>query len=325
MRFRFLITLLAAFALVAAACGDDTSDTTEAPAATTTAAPESTTAAPTTTTAAPTTTTAAPATTTAAPDECALENLALVEPGILTVATGEPAFPPWVSGADGANFDNPESQTGFEAALVYALAAEMGFSEDRVVWTRTGFDEAIAPGPKDFDFNVQQYSITENREEVVDFSEPYYETRQSLIALPGSAVIGATTLADLKSAKLGAQIGTTSLDFIEDVIQPDTEAAVYDTNVDAKSALDAGQLDGIVTDLPTAYYITAVEIEDAVIVAQFETSATAPDFFGLLFAEGSPLVPCADRALSVLRDNGTLASLEAAWLAQEGVIVTISS
>jgi polar amino acid transport system substrate-binding protein len=255
---------------------------------------------------------------------CAVEDLDLVTAGTLTVATGEPAFPPWVSGPDGANFDDPESGTGFEAALVYALAEEMGFDAGNVTWVRTGFDEAIAPGPKDYDFNLQQYSITETREEVVDFSDPYYTTKQALVAFPDSSVVGATTLADLKGATLGAQIGTTSLDFIEDVIQPDTQASVYDSNVDAKSALEAGQIDGIVLDLPTAYYVTAVEIEGSVIVAEFETEAAEPDEFGLLFADGSSLRTCVNEALGTLRDNGTLDALEDEWLVSAGGIVTIS-
>jgi len=243
---------------------------------------------------------------------------------VLTVATGEPAFPPWVSGADGANFDDPESKTGFEAALVYEIAAEMGFTDDQVVWVRTGFDQAITAGSKSFDFNIQQYSITDARDEVVDFSDPYYTTRQAVIGLPDSAVIGVTSLDDLKDARLGASIGSTSLDFIEDVIQPNTQAAVYDTVADAKSALDADQLDGIVVDLPTAYFIAAVEIEDAVIVAQFGTSAAAPDEYGLLFAEGNSLVDCVNVALGALRDGGRLDALEEEWLAQGGEIVTIS-
>jgi len=292
MRRRWPIVLVVVMALVAAACssGEDT-----------------------------------PAETTPATASCAVEDLNLVSPGTLTVATGEPAFPPWVSGVDGENFDDPESKTGFEAALVYELAAEMGFSDDQVVWVRTGFDEAIIAGPKSFDFNIQQYSITDARDEVVDFSDPYYITRQAVIGLPGSAVIGVTSFADLEDTKLGAEIGTTSLDFIENVIQPNQQAAVYDTTVDAKSALEAGQLDGIVTDLPTAYFIAAVEIEDAVIAAQFGTTAAEPDELGMLFAEGNSLVPCVNEALNTLRDAGTLAALEQEWLAQAGGIVTINN
>ncbi|MFQ5966554.1 MAG: ABC transporter substrate-binding protein [Acidimicrobiia bacterium] len=250
---------------------------------------------------------------------CAKADLNLVEPGVLTVATGEPAFLPWVMD------DNPTNKQGFEAAVAYEIATELGFADTEVKWVRTGFDEAIAPGPKNFDFNLQQYSITPVRDEVVDFSKPYYVTRQAVIAFPDSPVVGATTIADLKDTRLGAQIGTTSLDFIEDVIQPTQPAAVYDTTSDAKSAMEADQVDGILVDLPTAYFITAVEIEDAVIAGQFEAAAAAPDEYGLLFAEGNPLVACVNQAIDALIADGTLAALESAWLAQEGAIPTITS
>jgi polar amino acid transport system substrate-binding protein len=267
---------------------------------------------------------AATTTTTAAAQSCEIADLNLVTPGQLTVATGEPAFPPWVGTPDGENFDVPESGTGFEAALVYALADDMGFAHDQVVWVRTGFDEAIAPGTKDFDFNVQQYTITTDREQVVDFSDPYYSNAQALVAFPDSAVAGATTFADLKDAKLGVQVGTTSLDYIEQVIQPTTQAAVYDTTVDAKAALEAEQIDGLVVDVATAYYITAVEIEGSVIVAQFATPASAPDEFGLLFAEGNPLRTCVNLALGALRTAGTLDSLADQWLVDAGGLAVIS-
>jgi len=267
---------------------------------------------------------AATTTTTAAAQSCEIADLNLVTPGQLTVATGEPAFPPWVGTPDGENFDVPESGTGFEAALVYALADELGFTHDQVVWVRTGFDEAIAPGTKDFDFNVQQYTITADREQVVDFSDPYYSNAQALVAFPDSAVAGATTFADLNDAKLGVQVGTTSLDYIEQVIQPATQAAVYDTTVDAKAALEAEQIDGLVVDVATAYYITAVEIEGSVIVAQFATPASAPDEFGLLFAEGNPLRTCVNVALGALRTAGTLDALADQWLVDAGGLAVIS-
>lgn len=258
---------------------------------------------------------------------CAVGDLNLVTPDTLTVATGETVFPPWMGVGDD-NFDVPESKTGFEGALVYDLAAKLGFSDDQVTWVRTGFDEAIAPGPKDWDFNIQQYSITAARDEVVDFSDPYYVTRQALVSLPDSAVIGATTLADLTDARLGAAIGTTSLDFIDQVIKPNEASSVYNDNVDAIAALIAGQLDGIVVDLPTAYYMTAVQIPDqgaeGIIVAQFEASAQNPDEYGMLFADGNPLVACVNVALGELKDEGTLQQLEDEWLAQGGDIVTIS-
>ncbi|MGH8928361.1 MAG: ABC transporter substrate-binding protein, partial [Acidimicrobiia bacterium] len=277
-----------------------------------------TTAAATTTTAAATTTTAAASTTTTAADECAIDQLELVEPGVLTVATGEPAFPPWVID------DDPTNQQGFEAAVAYAIAERLGFTPDQVTWVRTGFDEAIAPGPKDFDFNLQQYSITDERDEVVDFSIPYYVTDQALVAFADTPVTEANTVADLKGYVLGAQIGTTSLDYIEEIIQPDTPPPVYDTNSDAKSALEAGQVDALVFDLPTAYFITAVEIPEATIVGVLEASEGQADRFGLLFADGNPLVDCVNGALESLEADGTLDALAEEWLAQAGEIKTIT-
>ncbi len=251
-------------------------------------------------------------------DSCAKEDLTLVTEGTLTIATGEPAFPPYVVD------DDPTNKQGFEAAVAYAVAGELGFTDDEVAWIRTGFDDAIVAGPKDFDFNLQQYSITDDRDEVVDFSVPYYTTNQALIAYSDSPVVSASTLGDLKGLNLGAQIGTTSLAYIEDVIQPDTAAAVFDTNVDAKSALDAKQVDGIITDLPTAYYITAVEIPEASIVGVFEVSEDQADNFGLLMREGSPLKACVDEALKSLRAAGTLDALADEWMSQAGAIKTIT-
>jgi polar amino acid transport system substrate-binding protein len=303
MTKRTSITLLLLLGIVTAACGGDGG-------AETTTAPE--------TTAAPTTTAAAPTTTAAPSDPCAKENLTLVSPGMLTIATGEPAFPPYVVD------DDPTNKQGFESAVAYAIAEQLGFADSEVTWIRTGFDDAIAPGPKDFDFNLQQYSITEDRDEVVDFSAPYYVTNQALIAYAESPAIDAVSIADLKGLKLGAQIGTTSLAYIEDVIAPDTAASVFDTNVDAKSALDAGQVDAIVTDLPTAYYITAVEIPEASIVGVFEVSEDQADRFGLLLADGSPLKACLDTALEALAADGTLQALADEWMVQGSDLKTIT-
>jgi polar amino acid transport system substrate-binding protein len=304
MRARFGLILFVVLALVAAACGDDDAGDTTTP----------TTAAATTTTAANVTTTTAAATTTTEVDACAIDQLNLVTPGILTVATGETAFPPWVNSITGEGFDDPESKEGFEAALVYEIASELGFADENVVWVRTTFDEAITPGEKNFDFNIQQYSITAARDEIVDFSDPYYQVKQALVTVDGSAADGATTLADLKGLRLGAAIATTSLDLIESVIEPDIEASVYNDNTDVQSALNAGQIDAFVVDFPTAFFITAVTLENGVIVGQFASPGDDPEELGLLFAEGNPLVPCINQALAALRSDGTLAALEQQWL-----------
>lgn len=249
---------------------------------------------------------------------CDVAELPLVEADTLTVATGEPVFEPWMVD------DDPTNKQGFESALVYALAEQMGFSDDQVTWVRTGFDQAIAPGQKDYDFNIQQYSITAERDEVVDFSEGYYEVEQALVAADDSPVAAAASVADLKSARLGAAIGTTSLDYIEEVIQPDTEAQVFDDNAAAKAAFDAGQVDGLVFDLPTAYFITAVEIPDAAIVGVLPRVGESEEL-GMLFAEGSELVGCVDQALQTLIDDGTVADLEDEWLTQSGEIPTLTN
>ncbi len=255
---------------------------------------------------------------------CDVADLNLATAGQLTVATGEPVFPPWMGVGDD-NFDVPESKTGYEGALVYELANEMGFTDDQVVFERTTFDEAITAGEKDWDFNIQQYSITEQREEVVDFSEPYYETNQALVAFADNPVASAASLDDLKQYQLGAAIGTTSLDYVENVIEPDSDAAVYNDNADAKSGLEAGQVDALVFDLPTAYFITAVEIPEASIVGQLEASGEQADEFGLLFEDGNPLVSCVNAALGRLKDAGRLDALEEEWLSQGGDIPTLTS
>lgn len=292
MKYRTLAALLLAFALVITACGGDdggdegSSDTTEAAAG------------------------------------CP-EDLATVEPGTLTVATGEPAFPPWVTGTDADGNDDPTTGEGFEAALVYAVAEELGCPAESVTWVRTGFDEAIAPGEKDYDFNIQQYSITPERDEVVDFSDGYYEVEQALVAAEDSPAADATSLADLQDLRLGAAIGTTSLDYIEEVIQPSTEVQVYDDNAAAKAAFDAGQVDAIVFDLPTAYYITAVEIPGSSIVGVLPRVGDAEEL-GMLFADGSELVAPVNEALAALVEAGTIEELEGEYLDAGGDIPTLS-
>lgn len=230
--------------------------------------------------------------------------------GKITIATGNPAYEPWVVG------DAPESKEGFEAAVAYGLAAEMGFADENIVWVRTSFDEAIQPGAKNFDFNLQQYSITDERKATVSFSDPYYSTNQALVAFADSPVSNATSVSELKGLKFGAQAGTTSLEFITSVIQPDAEPFAYDDNAGAKAALEAKQIDAIVVDLPTALYISAVEIEGSKVVGQFPPSEVAPgDDFGMVFDLNNPLVECVNVALSRMRDlTYELMSIEETWL-----------
>jgi polar amino acid transport system substrate-binding protein len=231
-----------------------------------------------------------------------------VTAGKLTIGTGNPAYEPWVVG------NKPESGKGFEAAVAYAVAHKLGYADKDVVWVRTTFDEAIAPGPKNFDFNLQQYSITADRKKNVDFSSPYYSTTQAVITVKGSKAVGVTTVAGLKGLVIGAATGTTSYTAINDVIKPTTAAQAFNSNDDAVAALQAGQVDALVVDLPTAFYATAAQLTGGVIVGQLPNTA-AGDQFGLVLDKGSKLTAKVTAAVDALRADGTLASIEKTWLA----------
>lgn len=231
-----------------------------------------------------------------------------LEDGVLTVATGEPAFPPYVID------DAPENGQGFESAVAYAVAAEMGFDQDTVAWTRTAFDTVIAPGPKDFDFNLQQFTITDERKQAVDFSDGYYTAPQAIFGLADNAAASAATLADLQALKIGVASGTTSVTYVEETIQPSQEPFVFPDNAAAKQALESGQIDAIVSDLPTAIYITNVEIEGTTVYGQIEGSGT--DEFGLLLAKDSPLTECVNLALQAITDSGELDQITTTWMSE---------
>jgi polar amino acid transport system substrate-binding protein len=239
--------------------------------------------------------------------------------GKLTIGTGNPAFSPWVEN------DAPESGEGFEAAVAYAVATQLGFSTENVSWVRTSFDEAIQPGAKSFDFNLQQYSITDERKQTVSFSDPYYTTNQAIVGYADSAAASATTVAELQGLKFGVQSGTTSLEFLNTVVMPTNEPYVYDDNAAAKAALEAKQIDAIVVDLPTAFYISAVEIEGTKVIGQFPAGeGTVADQFGLVFDLESPLVECVNVALAALKDSGELAAIEQTWLSDKTSAPVIS-
>ena len=244
----------------------------------------------------------------AATDECAYENLTTVNPGMLTVGTDTPAYPPYFSD------DDPTNGEGFESAIAYAVGSQLGFAPMDVKWEVVPFNTSYAPGNKNFDFDINQISITPERAEVVDFSDGYYTVNQAVVALNDSPIAGATTITELKDAKLGAQVGTTSLSFVTEVVQPTDEPYVFNDTNDAKSALQNGQIDGIVVDLPTAYYVTAAEFDDSKIVGQFQAAAGGEEF-GLLFQKGNPLVNCVNKALTTLKDSGELQEIQDAWLA----------
>jgi polar amino acid transport system substrate-binding protein len=253
----------------------------------------------------------APTDPTASPPACTADQLSTQEPGRLTVGTDNPAYPPWFVDND------PSNGEGFESAVAYAVAEQLGFASEDVVWTEVRFNSAIAPGPKDFDFDINQFSISEERRAAVDFSSPYYDVRQAVIALADSPIAGAGSVADLREAALGAQVGTTSYQAIVDSVQPAEQPAVFNSNDDGKAALQNGTIDGLVVDLPTAFFMTSAELEDAVIVGQLPPLAEGEvEQFGLVLDKGSPLTLCVSQAVDALREAGTLAELEQQWLAQ---------
>ncbi|WP_329247470.1 ABC transporter substrate-binding protein [Streptomyces sp. NBC_01478] len=239
---------------------------------------------------------------------CAKGKLATQTSGKLTIATDEPAYEPWFED------DKPANGKGFESAVAYAVAKQLGYAKSAVVWQSVPFNKAFAPGVKTFDFDINQVSISTERKKAVDFSSGYYDVRQAVIALKSSKAAKATTIADLKGLKLGAQVGTTSLNYISDVVKPTQQEAAFSKNDQAVSALKNGQVDAIVVDLPTAFYITSAEVTNAKIVGQFENQGGTPEQFGLVLDKGSDLTSCVTSAVDALRKDGTLAALEKQWL-----------
>jgi polar amino acid transport system substrate-binding protein len=251
-----------------------------------------------------------------AADPCAKENLAVKMSGMLMIGTDSPAYDPWFRKND------PSNGKGFESAVAYAVADQLGFTAEEVQWVKVPFNSSYKPGAKDFDFDINQISITPKRAEVVDFSDGYYQAAQAVIALNGTAGADATSLADLKGLRLGAQTGTTSLSAIRDVIDPDADPLVFEDTNAAKQALLNDQVDAILADLPTAFYITAVEISDSTIVGQFQATGDQEEF-GMLFEKGSALVPCVNDALAALEADGTLAEIETKWLSDTVGVPTL--
>jgi polar amino acid transport system substrate-binding protein len=243
----------------------------------------------------------------------------VLKAGELTIATGDPAFPPYVID------DKPEAGQGFEAAVALAVAKELGFEGSAVKWVRTSFDTAVAGSDSNFDFNLQQFSINDERKQVVSFSDPYFTSNQAVLGYADGPGKDVTKLSDLKALKLGASAGTTSLQFIDEVIKPDVEAFTFNSNADAKTALDNGQIDAIISDLPTALYISAVEIEGTKVFGQFPVDAGgAGDQWGLLFVKDNPLVECTNIALKTLTDSGELATITDKWMGQYTEAPTLS-
>ena len=253
-------------------------------------------------------TTAASATGSSAPT-CSASSLALHKQGQLTVATDSPAYAPW--------FDNndPSDGKGFESAVAYAVAKELGFSQSQVKWVTESFDDSYAPGAKDFDFDINEISITPARAQAVDFSTGYYTAEQGVVVLNKGKYAGATSLAGLKGAKIGVQVSTTSYQAVKDEIGPSQSLSVYNTTDDEVSALQDGQVDAVVTDMPTAFYLASAELTGAKILGQFSyDGGGTPEEFGLLLQKDSGLTSCVDQAIGKLTANGELAAITKQWL-----------
>jgi polar amino acid transport system substrate-binding protein len=261
---------------------------------------------------------------------CGPDSTDLKKAGRLTIGTDNPAFPPYFQGRDGGNTEpwdpewgDPTTGTGFESAVAYAVAEQLGFTRDQVVWIVVPFTSSYAPGPKEFDFNINQVSIKTERLEGADFSAPYYFGQQAVVVAEDGPFANATTITELKTARLGAQIGTTSYDAIENVIQPTAEISVYDTNdaaIQALAEVSPPQIDGIVLDLPTAFFVVFVQTEGLKIIGQLgEDTGAQPEEWGLVMEKGSAYKSCVDQAVLALRAAGTLDALALEWLDDEDV------
>jgi polar amino acid transport system substrate-binding protein len=246
--------------------------------------------------------------TTATATACTPEQLPTESRGTLTVATDKPAYPPYFED------DDPTNGEGFESAVAYAIAKQLGYGPAQVKWVVEPFNSSFAPGPKDFDFDLNEISITPQREKAVDFSSPYYTANQAIVVLKSSDAAGAKSLADLKGLDIGVQVGTTSLEAVEDVIQPDSKPEVFNSSNDVVTALKNEQIDAVVVDLPTALYLTAAQVPTATVVGQFE--APGGDQWGALLAKGSPLTECVSKAVDELQSSGQLGQLNKRWMSQ---------
>jgi polar amino acid transport system substrate-binding protein len=251
---------------------------------------------------------------------CAPGSLNLVEDGVLTIGADNPAFPPWFGGAQKTKpwkVSDPYSGKGYESAVAYAVARQFGFTKAQVKWTVVPFNNSFRPGKKPFDFYITQVSFTPERARAVDFSNSYYFVNQAVVGRKGQPIAKVKSIAGLRPYKLGAQVGTTSYTYITKYIRPSSKPLVYDTNDAAVQALKNGQIDGIVVDLPTAFYVTAVQVDDGVIVGKLPTRGTK-ERFGMVFEKGNTLRRCVNRALDRLWANGTIKKLQTTYLARAG-------
>lgn len=249
--------------------------------------------------------------------DCTPDALSLYKDGQLTIATDSPAYDPWF--AD----DDPANGKGFESAVAYAIADKLGFDESDVEWTEVPFNSSYQPGSKKFDFDINQISVTDERAEAVTFSDPYYSAAQGVITMEDGEYAGAGSLKELKDAQLGAQVGTTSLAAI-DQVAPDDDPQVYDDTNQATKALENGQIDALVADLPSAYYITSAVLDDSKIAGQFQPDTGESEEFALLLEKGNDLAGCLNAAIDDLKDDGTLDGLEDEWLSQVSDVPKLS-
>jgi len=250
---------------------------------------------------------------------CAKDQLGLLDSAALTIGADNPAFPPWFGGAEKTKpwkVSDPYSGKGYESAVAYAVAKQLGFSKAQVKWTVTPFNNSFRPGKKSFDFYITQVSYNPQRAKAVDFSKAYYFVNQSVVGRKGKPIASVRSINGLKKYKLGAQVGTTSYDYIVNQIKPSSSPKVYDTNDAAVQALKNGQIDGLVVDLPTAFYVTAVQVPDGKVVGQFSAASGGKERFGLVLQKGSKLTPCVNKALDRLWANGTIKTLQRIWLAK---------
>ena len=302
---RKIVMAVAALALVGVACADNSGTGSSA-------------------------TTSASASTFATAADCA-QSATLQSAGTLTVGTDNPAYPPYFQGGTekGSQWkiNDPATGKGFESAVAYEVAKRMGFTPDQVTWTVVPFLQTFAPGPKDFDLAIEQISYKPARAQAVDFSESYYDVNQALVAVKGTPITNATSISDLKPYKLAAPLGTTSYDYITTVIQPTQQPGVYQKQSDAVAALNAGQVDGLVVDYPTALYIAdpyVQQVKNSVVVGQFPTpEGTTPGYFGMVLPKGSNLTQCVNLALTEMKDDGTLQAITKEWLSQKTNVGTV--
>ena len=264
-------------------------------------------------------------------EACQAANLGdmLKNPGRLTLSTDNPAFPPWWGGDPSVDTDEvpwevsyPPSGEGLEGGVAYAMAHALGFADDEIDWLKnTEFTLAFQPGPKDFDVHLAQVTVRPDRAENVDFSEPYFDLSQALVAVEGNDITSVTSIEEVKGFDLGVAVGTTALQYVEEQIQPDSEPQVFNNNADAVQALQNGQIDGLIVDIGSSFYVSGVQVDGGVIVGQFPTSEQ-DERVAFVLEKDSPLTACISEAVLAIKESGELQEIYDALITDaEGVPV----